>query len=169
VGDECFLRDFSKNHKTELVNIEKINLDGEKLQKGLGKLVLTLVEILRQILEKQARRRVESGTLTSEETDRLGLAFMHIKQKITEISKEFGCTAEELDLNLGSLKSENMSLNKITIVDVVDKLLDKGAVIAGQVTISVADVDLIALDILATLSAIPAKHSRSVKTMDGIS
>jgi len=160
------LGNFSKSHKTELVNVEKINLDGQKLQNGLGKLVLTLVEILRQILERQARRRIELGTLTSEEIERLGLAFMQTRQKITEISKVFGCSAEELDLNLGSLiKSGNSSLDKISIVDVVDKLLDKGVMVTGQVTISVADVDLIALDLLATLSSIPSKKNK-VKTID---
>ncbi|HEV2192897.1 MAG TPA: gas vesicle protein K [Nitrosopumilaceae archaeon] len=161
---------FSKSHKTELVNVEKINLDGQKLQNGLGKLVLTLVEILRQILERQAQRRIESGTLTSEETERLGLAFMQTRQKIREISKVFGCSAEELDLNLGSLiKSGNASLDKISIVDVVDKLLDKGVMVTGQVTISVADVDLIALNLLATLSSIPSKKNKSVKTIDMVS
>lgn len=164
------MRNFSKNHKTELVNVEKINIDGQKLQNGLGKLVLTLVEILRQILERQARRRIESGTLTSEEIERLGLAFMQTRQKIIEISKVFGCSAEELDLNLGSLiKSGNASLDKISIVDVVDKLLEKGVMVAGQVTISVADVDLIALDLLATLSSIPSKKNKSVKTIDMVS
>lgn len=164
------MRNFSKSHKTELVNVEKINIDGQKLQNGLGKLVLTLVEILRQILERQARRRIESGTLTTEEIERLGLAFMQTRQKIVEISKVFGCSAEELDLNLGSLiKSENASLDKISIVDVVDKLLDRGVMIAGQVTISVADVDLIALDLLATLSSIPTKKNKPVKTIDMVS
>jgi gas vesicle protein GvpK/gas vesicle protein GvpA/GvpJ/GvpM family len=161
------LGNFSKNNKTELLSVEKTNLDGQKLQKGLGKLVLTLVEILRQVLERQARRRIESGTLTSEEVERLGLAFMQTRQKIMEISKEFGCTVEELDLNVGSIiKSENASLSKISIVDVVDKLLAKGVMVAGQVTISVADVDLIALDLLATLSALPAKSNKPVKTID---
>jgi len=160
------LGSFSKSHKTELVNVEKINLDGQKLQNGLGKLVLTLVEILRQILERQARRRIELGTLTSDEIERLGLAFMQTRQKIIEISKVFGCSAEELDLNLGSLiKSGNSTLDKISIVDVVDKLLDKGVMVTGQVTISVADVDLIALDLLATLSSIPSKKNK-VKTID---
>ena len=158
------MANLSKNNKTELVSAQKINLDGQKLQNSLGKLVLTLVEILRQILERQARRRIESGTLTSEEVERLGLAFMQTRQKITEISKKFGCSTEELDLNLGSLiKSENESLDKISIVDLVDKLLDKGAMVTGQITISVADIDLIALDLLATLSAIPAKKIKSAK------
>ena len=161
---------FSKSHKTELVNVEKINLDGQKLQNGLGKLVLTLVEILRQILERQARRRIDSGTLTSEEIERLGLAFMQTRQKIIEISKVFGCSAEELDLNLGSLiKSGNASLDKISIVDLVDKLLDKGVMVTGQVTISVADVDLVALDLLATLSSVSSKKNKSVKTIDMVS
>lgn len=50
--------------------IQKIDLDGDKLQKGLAKLVLAIVELLRQILERQAQRRVSSGSLTAEEVER---------------------------------------------------------------------------------------------------
>lgn len=111
--------------------------------------------MLRQILERQAQRRVSSGTLSPVEVERMGLAFMQIKQKIIQISEEFGLSKEELSINLGPLaSSENTTLNKTSLVDVIDRLLDKGAVIAGQITISVADVDLIVLDLLAMLSAV---------------
>ena len=137
---------------------QQINLDGEKLQKGLAKLVLVIVELLRQILERQAVRRIESGSLTTGEVERLGLAFMQIKEKVSFISEEFGLDKDEVDGALvGMLKSKDMQLSRTTLVDVVDRLLSKGAVIGGNITISVADIDLVTLDLLATLSAIQDK------------
>lgn len=134
---------------------QKIALDGEKLQKGLAKLVLIIVELLRQILERQAKRRIESGGLSEEEVERLGLAFMQIKEKVGYISEEFGLKQEELDGTLsGMLKSSDPQMAKATLVDLLDRLLVKGAVIGGRITISVADIDLIALDLLASLSAL---------------
>lgn len=120
---------------------------------------MTLVEILRQILERQAQRRVSSGTLSPIEVERLGLAFMQIKEKLTQISEEFGLAREELDASLGALvQSGNSALGTASLVDIIDRLLDKGTVIAGQVTISVADIDLIVLDLFAMLSAVNTKE-----------
>lgn len=151
---------------TQIAEIGRINVDTQKLQTGLAKLVLTLVDILRQILEKQAQRRIEQNTLTDEEKERLGLAFMQIKQTVSDVADKFELKPEELKLNLGSIiPSENQALRQTSIVDIVDKLLDKGTVIGGQVTISVADVDLIALNLLATLSSVPAKPKRVRKSM----
>ncbi|HKU33416.1 MAG TPA: gas vesicle protein K [Candidatus Nitrosotalea sp.] len=138
----------------------KTNLDGEKLQKGVAKLVLVIVELLRQILERQAVRRIQSGSLSEEEVERLGLAFMLIKEKVGHISEEFGLQKNELDGALRSmLKSTDSRLAGTSLVDVVDRLLSKGAVIGGRITVSVADIDLIALDLLATLSAITEKNN----------
>ena len=156
-------------YETELVSNQKVNLEGQKLQKGLSKLVLTIVELLRQILERQALRRVESGTLSVEEVERLGLAFIQIKQKITEISKEFGLNDGELDVSITSLlKSERGDLNNVSLVDVFDRLLDKGTVLAGHITVSVADIDLIVLNLLATLSAVPTRKESNSKDRDDI-
>ena len=156
-------------YETELVSNQKVNLEGRKLQKGLSKLVLTIVELLRQILERQALRRVESGTLSVEEVERLGLAFIQIKQKITEISKEFGLNDGELDVSIASLlQSERGDLNKVSLVDVFDRLLDKGTVLAGHITVSVADIDLIVLNLLATLSAVPTRKVSNSKDRDDI-
>jgi len=156
-------------YETELVSNQKVNLEGQKLQKGLSKLVLTIVELLRQILERQALRRVESGTLSVEEVERLGLAFIQIKQKITEISKEFGLNDGELDVSISSLlQSERGDLNKVSLVDVFDRLLDKGTVLAGHITVSVADIDLIVLNLLATLSAVPIRKESNSKDRDDI-
>ncbi len=139
--------------------IQSINLDETKLQKGLAKLVLVIVELLRQILERQAQRRVESGGLSTEEVERLGLAFMHMKEKIAYISEEFGLQKEELEGSLnGLMQSRDPRLTKVTLVDVIDSLLSKGVVIGGRITISVADIELVALDLLATLSAIKGEE-----------
>ena len=156
-------------YETELVSNQKVNMEGQKLQKGLSKLVLTIVELLRQILERQALRRVESGTLSVEEVERLGLAFIQIKQKITEISKEFGFNDGEIDVSIASLlKSESDDLNNVSLVDVFDRLLAKGTVLAGHITVSVADIDLIVLDLLATLSAVPTRKESNSKDRDDI-
>src|SRR5690348_18478638 len=85
-----------KIHKSKNVAIQQVNLDGENLQKGLAKLVLVIIELLRQVLEKQAQRRISSGTLTKVEVERLGLAFMQIKQTITDISDQFGFSPQEI-------------------------------------------------------------------------
>lgn len=159
--------DSSRICKQETIGTKSINLNGEKLQNGLAKLVLTLVEVLRQVLEREASRRVDSGTLSVDEVERLGQAFMQIKQKVYELSSEFGLDYEELDLNLGSLlRPEDGSLGNVSLVDVIDRLLDKGVAVMGKVRISVADVDLIALDLIAVLSSITAlKGNASERTV----
>lgn len=146
----------SRMYKQKTINTKRINLEGDKLQIGLAKLVLTLVEVLRQVLEKEALRRVESRTLSVEEVDRLGLAFMQIKQKVYELSQEFGVNYEELDVNLGLLRAGNKSLGNVSLVDVIDKLLYKKVAIMGKVKISVANIDLVILDLLAILSTATA-------------
>jgi hypothetical protein len=148
-------------YKQKTINTKRINLEGDKLQIGLAKLVLTLVEVLRQVLEKEALRRVESGTLTVEEVDRLGLAFMQIKQKVYELSHEFGVNYEDLDINLGLLRAGNKSLGNVSLVDVIDKLLYKKVAIIGKVKISVANIDLVILDLLAILSTATALRSNN--------
>lgn len=150
--------------KSQLVKSNSIQVDGEKLQKGLAKLVLTIIELLRQILEKQAQRRIAQQTLTSQEIDRLGLSFMQIKQTISDVASKFELKPEELNLDLGQLlRSTNMQ-KQASLADLVDKLLDKGTVIGGEITISVADVDLIVLDLLAMLSSVrPVYDSRQVE------
>lgn len=152
--------------KTQLAEIGKVNIDAQKLQSGLAKLVLTLVDLLRQVLEKQAQRRLEQGTLTDEEIERLGLAFMQIKQAVGDVARRFELKPDELNLDLGSLiPSENQALRQTSLVDIIDKLLDRGTVIGGQVTISVADVDLIALNLLASLSSVRAKKSKRARKL----
>lgn len=81
----------------------RLNADPENLEKGLAHLVLTLVELLRQLMERQALRRIEGGTLDDEEIERLGRTFMALSKRMEELKRTFGLEDEELNLNLGPL------------------------------------------------------------------
>ena len=81
----------------------RIDADPENVEKGLAQLVLTLVELLRQLMERQALRRMEDGTLTDDEIDRLGETFMKLEQRMEELKQHFELADEDLNLNLGPL------------------------------------------------------------------
>ena len=82
---------------------ERINIDAESVEQGLAKLVLTVIEFIRRLLEKQAIRRVESGNLTPEQVEALGLALMKLEAKLQDLKTQFGLSEEDLNLNLGPL------------------------------------------------------------------
>jgi Gas vesicle protein K len=82
---------------------ERVDVDPEGVEQGLAKLVLALVEFLRQLLERQAVRRMEGGTLSDEEVERMGLALMRLEQKVHEMAKAFGLDPADLNLGLGPL------------------------------------------------------------------
>jgi hypothetical protein len=81
----------------------RIEADRDDLARGLGQLVLTLVELVRQLMERQAIRRVEAGGLSDEQIERLGRALMALEERMDELKEEFGLTQEDLNLNLGPL------------------------------------------------------------------
>jgi hypothetical protein len=81
----------------------RLNADPETLEKGLAQLVLTLVELLRELMERQALRRIEGGTLSEEEVERLGRTFMALSERMDELKEAFGLADEDLNLNLGPL------------------------------------------------------------------
>ncbi len=81
----------------------RISLDPDNVRKGLGQLVLTLVELIRKLLEKQALRRIEAGSLSDEEVERLGRTFLGLQEQIEWLKGEFGLTDEDLNLDLGPL------------------------------------------------------------------
>ena len=81
---------------------ERIDLDPEDVERGLAGLVLTLVEFLRQVLERQAIRRMEGGTLTDDEVERVGLALMRLEQKIGEMAELFGLDRDDIQLRIGA-------------------------------------------------------------------
>jgi hypothetical protein len=80
------------------------NPDPEEVQRSVAQLVLTIVEFLRQLMERQAIRRMEQKTLTRKEAEAVGLALMKLEETVREIGARFGLTAEDLNLDLGSLK-----------------------------------------------------------------
>lgn len=79
------------------------NADPEEVQKSVARLVLALVEFLRKLMEKQAIRRMEAGTLTDDEVENVGLALMKLEETLHDIAGRFGLTPDELNLDLGPL------------------------------------------------------------------
>lgn len=80
---------------------ERLALDDpDKAAAGLAKLVLALTDTLRQLMEKQAMRRVEGGDLTDEQIERLGLTFIALEKRMAELKEHFGLTDEDLELKL---------------------------------------------------------------------
>jgi hypothetical protein len=77
------------------------NADPEDVRRSVLKLVLTLVELIRQLLERQAIRRMEAGTLSDEETESVGLALMRLQETVLDLAKQFDISPGELNLDLG--------------------------------------------------------------------
>lgn len=79
------------------------NADPEDVRRSVLKLVLTLVELIRQLLERQAIRRMESGTLDARETEDVGLALMRLQETILDLARQFDISPDELNLDLGPI------------------------------------------------------------------
>lgn len=77
--------------------------DREQLVRGVSQLVLTVVEVIHDLLERQAIRRVEAGTLTADQTERLGVALAALEDRMEEVKEAFGVTDDDLNLDLGPL------------------------------------------------------------------
>ena len=89
--------------KSQDVLPKRIDANPENVEKGLAKLVLTLIELIRKLLEKQAMRRVEADSLSEAEIERVGETLMKLEDKMKELKQIFGLKDEELNLNLGPL------------------------------------------------------------------
>jgi phosphoribosylaminoimidazole-succinocarboxamide synthase len=81
----------------------RIDCTAENIDQGLAKLVLSLIELLRQLLERQAIRRMEGGSLTDQQVEEMGTALMKLEQKIRELAENFGLTMADLNIDLGPL------------------------------------------------------------------
>jgi Gas vesicle protein K len=79
------------------------NADPEDVRRSVLKLVLTLVELIRQLLERQAIRRMDAGTLTGDQTESVGLALMRLQETIVDLAKQFDISLDELNLDLGPI------------------------------------------------------------------
>ena len=82
---------------------QRITADPESVEKGLVTLVLTLVELLRQLMERQALRRVDQDDLTDDQIERLGTTLMALEERMTELREHFGLAPEDLNIDLGPL------------------------------------------------------------------
>jgi hypothetical protein len=98
------LADFAKSlSATGLPSPSRIALNPDDVRNGLGRLVLTLVELLRELLERQALRRIDSGSLTEMEVERLGTTFLRLSEHMERLKSEFGVADEDLNIDLGPL------------------------------------------------------------------
>jgi hypothetical protein len=86
-----------------LLPSSKIQFQPDNVRNGLAQLVLTLVELIRELMERQALRRIDAGSLTPAEIDRVGTTFLHLSEEIDRLKTHFGLTDEDLNLNLGPL------------------------------------------------------------------
>ena len=90
---------------TESTIPERISADPEVVENGLAKLVLSIIELIRRLLEKQALRRMDAGNLSEDEIERLGSALMKLEEKMGELKAVFGLADEDLNLSLGPIKT----------------------------------------------------------------
>ncbi|MEN6453762.1 MAG: gas vesicle protein K [Prolixibacteraceae bacterium] len=100
-GDSDELLKDIQNAGTKAIN--RFNANPDNAESGLAQLVLTLVELIRKLVEKQAIRRVEGGSLSEEEIERLGETLMKLEFKMEELKKVFNLKDEDLNINLGPL------------------------------------------------------------------
>ncbi|MBT2392564.1 gas vesicle protein K [Streptomyces sp. ISL-1] len=81
----------------------RVTMDPESVERGLVGLVLTVVELLRQLMERQALRRVDAGGLSDEQVEQLGLTLMALEERMAELREHFGLSQEDLNIDLGPL------------------------------------------------------------------
>jgi hypothetical protein len=84
---------------------QRISADPEVVENGLAKLVLSIIELVRRLLEKQALRRMDAGNLTDQEVERLGASLMKLEEKMEELKGVFGLTDDDLNLKLGPVRT----------------------------------------------------------------
>lgn len=108
MSDKLLVGEAGPVRAQELTRLEsalsrRVAADPEGVEKGLAQLVLTIIELLRQLMERQAVHRMEAGNLTDEQVERLGQTFMALAQRMEELKATFGLRDEDLNLNLGPL------------------------------------------------------------------
>lgn len=84
---------------------QRLETDPESVERDLFKLVLTIIELVRQLMEKQALRRVDEGDLTDDQIESLGTGLMHLEEAMEELKARYGLTTADLNIDLGPLGS----------------------------------------------------------------
>lgn len=92
----------SETHREPGEN-QTLDIDPDDVGRGLGQLVLTIVKLLQELMERQAIRRMEAGSLTDQEMERLGLTFEALSLEMERLKRHFGLEEEDLNLDLGPL------------------------------------------------------------------
>jgi hypothetical protein len=82
---------------------QRLETDAESVERDLFKLVLTIIELVRQLMEKQALRRVEEGDLSDEQVEALGTGLMHLEEAMEDLKSRYGLTTRDLNIDLGPL------------------------------------------------------------------
>jgi len=90
---------------TESTLPDRIAADSDIVENGLAKLVLSIIELVRRLLEKQALRRMDAGNLTEDEIESVGSALMKLEEKMAEMKQLFGLADDDLNLKLGPVKT----------------------------------------------------------------
>ncbi len=112
---------------------------GEDLERGVGRLVIALIDVLRQLMERQAENRIESGSLSEDDVERLGQSFMKLEERMKEVKRVFNLDENEaLDVELGTVDGE-----RVSIVELADRVLQRGVAVEGDIGLSVAEIDLL--------------------------
>jgi hypothetical protein len=93
----------SSSPESHCANVSRVDLDPENVKNGLAQLVLTLIKLLHELLERQAIRRMESGSLNEQQIERLGLTLMKQAEELERLRNEFGLKNEDLNLDLGPI------------------------------------------------------------------
>ena len=102
--EQSILERFTAAYEARREPRQRISTDPERVERDLAKLVLSVIELLRQLLERQAVRRVESGVLSDEEIERLGLTLLKLEARMGELKTVFGLDGDDLKLDLGPLR-----------------------------------------------------------------
>jgi hypothetical protein len=84
---------------------QRLETDPESVERDLFKLVLTIIELVRQLMEKQALRRVDQGDLTDEQIEGLGTGLMHLERAMNDLKDRYDLTTADLNIDLGPLGS----------------------------------------------------------------
>jgi hypothetical protein len=85
------------------VGRRRIETDAENVERDLTRLVLTVVELVRQLVERQCLRRFDQGDLSDDQVERIGLTLMRLEEAMTELCERFGLSLADLNLDLGPL------------------------------------------------------------------
>lgn len=103
LGDSSRPAAHSRGGQRRTLLSQRLETDAEAVERDLMKLVLTIIELVRQLMEKQALRRVDEGDLTDEQIEGLGSGLMHLEQAMEDLKRRYGLTAEDLNIDLGPL------------------------------------------------------------------